>query len=162
MRENPAALSPGSRLAAVAMPCARMILRHTPYIYPWSSDDCRRQYERCRKPASRANYIFKVAKPDGLTFGHFSAAVHRSDAKIARWKGAEIPGGAPQSSGWQKIAISVQDGKAEIYWNETKLPGGPFPIDRVQSGYIGVYANFVGGLGHAETKVDGLRVWPRK
>ena len=81
---------------------------------------------------------------------------------LARWKGAEIPGGAPQSSGWQKIAISVQDGKAEIYWNETKLPGGPFPIDRVQSGYIGVYANFVGGLGHAETKVDGLRVWPRK
>ena len=77
-------------------------------------------------------------------------------------EGGRDPGGAPQSSAWQKIAISVRDGTAEIYWNETKLPGGPFPIDRVQSGYFGVYANFVGGLGYAETKVDGLRVWPRK
>ena len=81
---------------------------------------------------------------------------------LARWKGAEIPGGPPQSSAWQKIAISVRTGTAEIYWNETKLPGGPFPIDRVQSGYFGVYANFVGGLEYAETKVEGLRVWPRK
>jgi hypothetical protein len=81
---------------------------------------------------------------------------------LARWKREEIPGGAPQSSGWQKIAIAVRGSKAEIYWNGTKLPGGPFPVDRVQSGYIGVYANFVGGLGHAETKIDGLRVWPEK
>jgi hypothetical protein len=61
-----------------------------------------------------------------------------------------------------KIAIAVQDSKAEVYWNEAKLPGGPFPIERVQSGFIAVYANFVGGLGHAETKIDGLRVWLRK
>ena len=31
-----------------------------------------------------ANHIFKVAKPDGLTFGHFSAAGHRPDVEIAR------------------------------------------------------------------------------
>jgi hypothetical protein len=31
-----------------------------------------------------ANHIFEVAKPNGLTFGHFSAAVHRPDVKIAR------------------------------------------------------------------------------
>ena len=71
----------------------------------------------------------------------------------------QIPGGAPQSSGWQKIAIAVQGNKAEVSWNDAKLPDGPFPIDRVQSGFIGVYANFVGGLGHAETKIDALRVW---
>lgn len=81
---------------------------------------------------------------------------------LARWKGDEIPGGVPQSSGWQKIAIAVQDNKAEVYWNKTKLPGGPFLVDQVQSGFIGVYANFVGGLGHAETKIDGLRVWVRE
>jgi hypothetical protein len=78
---------------------------------------------------------------------------------LARWKRDEIPGGAPQSSGWQKIAIAIQGNKAEVSWNDTKLPDGPFPIDRVQSGFIGVYANFVGGLGHAETKIDALRVW---
>jgi hypothetical protein len=81
---------------------------------------------------------------------------------LKRWKTDEIPGGAPQSTGWQKIAIAVQDSKAEIYWNGTKLPGGAFPVDRVHSGYIGVYANFVGGLGHAETRIDDLRVWPGK
>jgi hypothetical protein len=81
---------------------------------------------------------------------------------LARWKGEEIPGGAPQSSGWHKIAIAVQDGKAEVYWDETQLRGGPFSIDRVQAGLIGVYANFVGGLGHAETKIDALRVWRPK
>jgi hypothetical protein len=81
---------------------------------------------------------------------------------LARWKGAELPGGAPQTSGWHKLAITVENHQADIYWDHIKLPGGPFPVDRVPSGFIGVYANFVGGLGLAETRIDGLRVWARK
>ena len=50
---------------------------------------------------------------------------------LGRWSREEIPGGTPQSSGWQKIAIAVQNNKAQAYWNGTKLPGGPFPLDRV-------------------------------
>jgi hypothetical protein len=98
----------------------------------------------------------------GLSLAYVGKETNHFPNYLARWKGADIPGGPPQRSGWQKIAIAVQDSKAEVYWNDAKLPGGPFPIDRVQSGFIGVYANFVGGLGHAETKIDGLRVWARK
>jgi hypothetical protein len=104
---------------------------------------------------------FLGAEP-ALSLAYVGKETNHYPKYFKRWKPEEIPGGAPQSSGWQKIAIAVEDSKAEIYWNGTKLPGGAFPIDRVQSGYIGVYANFVAGLGHAETKVDGLRVWPRK
>ncbi|HET9883937.1 MAG TPA: hypothetical protein VFS81_19450 [Candidatus Binatia bacterium] len=103
---------------------------------------------------------FMGAEPT-LSLAYVGRETNHFPEYLKRWKGEEIPGGAPQSSGWQKIAIAVYDSKAELYWNGTNLPGGPFPIDRVQSGHIGVYANFVGGLGHAETKVDGLRVWPR-
>ena len=78
---------------------------------------------------------------------------------LAVWKDAEIPGGAPRASGWHEIAVQIRDDKAEVYWNGSKLPGGPFVVDRVQSGFIGVYANVVGGLGLAETKIDRLRVW---
>ena len=104
---------------------------------------------------------FMGAEP-ALSLAYVGKETNHFPEYLARWKGEEIPGGAPQRSGWQKIAIAVQDSKAEVYWNETKLAGGPFPIDRVQSGVIGVYANFVGGLGHAETKIDGLRVRARK
>lgn len=104
---------------------------------------------------------FMGAEP-ALSLAYVGKETNHFPEYLARWKGEEIPGGAPQRSGWQKIAIAVRDSKAEVYWNETKLAGGPFPIDRVPSGVIGVYANFVGGLGHAETKIDGLRVRARK
>jgi hypothetical protein len=104
---------------------------------------------------------FMGAEP-ALSLAYVGKETNHFPEYLARWKGDEIPGGAPQGSGWQKIALAVQDSKAEVYWNETRLPGGPYPIDRVQSGFIGVYANFVGGLGHAETKIDGLRVWARR
>ena len=81
---------------------------------------------------------------------------------LAVWEGAAIPGGPPQTSGWHKIAISVENDKAEVYWNDSKLDGGPFSVHRTAGSFIGVYANTVGGLGLAETKVDGLRVWARK
>ena len=104
---------------------------------------------------------FMGAEP-ALSLGYVGKETNHFPQYLARWTGEEIPGGAPPSSGWHKIAIAVQDSKAEVYWNRAKLLGGPFSIDRVQSGFIGVYANFVGGLRNAETKVDGLRIWTRK
>jgi hypothetical protein len=77
------------------------------------------------------------------------------------WKEDDIPGGAPRASGWHKIVIEVRADKAEVYWDGSKLPGGPFVVDRVNSGFIGVYANVVGGFGIAATKIDRLRVWAR-
>ena len=100
-----------------------------------------------------------VGSEPALSLAYVGKETNHFPQYLARWKGDEIPGGAPQSSGWQKIAIAIQGGKAEVSWNDTRLPDGPFPVDRVRSGVIGVYANFVGGLGHAETKIDALRVW---
>jgi len=96
-----------------------------------------------------------------LSLAFVGKATNHYPEYLGIWKGDEIPGGAPQASRWHKLAIAVQGDIAEIYWNGSKLPGGPFAVDRVRSGFIGVYANFVGGLGLAETKVDGLRVWRR-
>lgn len=104
---------------------------------------------------------FMGADP-ALSLAYVGKQTNHFPEYLARWRGAQIPGGAPQRSGWQKFAIAVQDSKAEVYWNEAKLPDGPFPVDRVQAGFVGVYANFVGGLGHAETKIDRLRVWGGK
>ncbi|MGH7930579.1 MAG: hypothetical protein ACREQV_22645 [Candidatus Binatia bacterium] len=96
-----------------------------------------------------------------LSLAFVGKATNNFPDYLGVWKAAAIPGGAPQTSGWHKLAIAVQDDKAEVYWNGVKLPGGPFLVDRVRSGFIGVYANFVGGLGLAETKIDALRVWRR-
>lgn len=75
------------------------------------------------------------------------------------WTQEKIPGGAPREGKWHKVAIQVYAHKAEVYWNDVKLPGGPFTVDRVHNGYVGVYANVVGGFGIAETKIDSFRVW---
>lgn len=66
---------------------------------------------------------------------------------------------APAQTGWHRVAIAVADGRAEIWWDGQKLPGGPFVVDRVLAGQVGVYATFTGGRGRAETMVDGFAVW---
>jgi hypothetical protein len=78
---------------------------------------------------------------------------------LATWKAEEIPGGAPRESKWHKVAIQVYADNAEVYWNGIKLSGGPFTVDRVRKGYVGVYANVVGGFGLAQTKIDRFQVW---
>jgi hypothetical protein len=77
---------------------------------------------------------------------------------LAEWKAATLPGGAPRQSGWHRLAITVKNDEAEIFWDGSSLSGGPFPLDRSGSGYIGVYATYTGGLGIAETKIAGLQV----
>lgn len=77
---------------------------------------------------------------------------------LAEWNTAAVPGGLPKRSGWHRVIIKVENDAAEIFWNFIRLPGGPFRLDRIGSGHIGVYATYTGGRGIAETKIDGLRV----
>ena len=77
---------------------------------------------------------------------------------MAEWKAATLPGGLPKRSGWHRVVIEVKNNTAEIFWDSNLLPGGPFWLDRVDSGFIGVYATYTGGRGIAETKIDSLRV----
>lgn len=71
------------------------------------------------------------------------------------WKDKEIPGGVPKKAGWHKMTVRVRDGKAKFYFNEKEL-SGTVDVSRINRGFVGVYANFVGGLGAAETKVDSF------
>lgn len=72
------------------------------------------------------------------------------------WDSKEILGGIPKRPGWYKMAVYVKNGKATLYWNGEKLKGGPFLVDKIQRGFVGVYTNFVGGLGEATTKIDSF------
>jgi hypothetical protein len=62
----------------------------------------------------------------------------RNQPLSRRWREAEIPGGAPQSSGWQTIAIAVEDSKAEIYyWMKRSYPAA-LSLGLVLFGFTGV------------------------
>jgi hypothetical protein len=52
----------------------------------------------------------------------------------------------------------VQDGEATAFWNGLLLPGKKIPVDQIPRGFVGIYANYVGGRGAAETRVDRLRI----
>jgi hypothetical protein len=77
---------------------------------------------------------------------------------LGEWKGASLPRGTSLRGGWHRVGIEVRNNAVEIIWDSMRLSGGPFRLDRVASGYIGVYATYTGGRGFAETKIDGLRV----
>lgn len=71
------------------------------------------------------------------------------------WYEGEIPGGLVKKSTWNKMAIRVKDGRAKFFWNNKEL-SGVIDVSRINKGFVGVYANFVGGLGSAETKIDSF------
>jgi hypothetical protein len=98
-----------------------------------------------------------AAKPS-LSLAYVGRDSRHFPVILAEWKVEALPGGAAQRSGWHRVAIEVKNDAAEIFWDSTRLPGGPFRLDRIASGYIGVYATYTGGHGFAETKIDGLRV----
>lgn len=56
------------------------------------------------------------------------------------------------------MAVRVKDGMVTAYWDGKELKGGPFQADNIPRGFAGVYANYVGGLGNAVTKVDSFMV----
>lgn len=69
------------------------------------------------------------------------------------WKETDISNQFPKESGWQKMGLRVKKGKAIFYWNDRKLEG-VLDVSRIKKGLVGIYTNFVGGLGKAEAKVD--------
>jgi hypothetical protein len=72
------------------------------------------------------------------------------------WNSKEIPNGVPKESDWHKIALRVREGVVTCYWDGMELKGGPFFVDQVQKGFVGVYTNYVGGFGAAITKIDSF------
>lgn len=72
------------------------------------------------------------------------------------WDDKEIPNGVPKESKWHKIGIKVKNGLGYFYWNDAFLPGCPIIVDKNNKGFVGVYTNFVGGIGEAFTKIDGF------
>ncbi|MGH7765891.1 MAG: hypothetical protein ACREQP_00425 [Candidatus Binatia bacterium] len=98
------------------------------------------------------------AADPSLSLAYVGKDTNHYPVVVAEWKGAALPGGAPKRSGWHRVAIEVKNGAAEIYWNSIRLSGGPLRLDRIGSGYVGVYATYTGGRGIAETRIDGLRI----
>jgi hypothetical protein len=98
-----------------------------------------------------------AAEPS-LSLAYVGKDTNHFPVTLAEWKVSALPGGAPKRSGWHRIVIEVENDAGEIFWNSMRLPGGPFRVDRIGSGFIGVYATYTGGRGIAETKIDGLRV----
>jgi hypothetical protein len=111
-------------------------------------------------PARDKYYRFaaQFAAESSLSLAYVGKDTSHYPVLLAEWKGAALPGGAPKRSGWHRVAIEVKNDGAEMFWNSIRLPGGPFRLDRIDSGYIGVYATYTGGLGITETRIDGLRV----
>ena len=72
------------------------------------------------------------------------------------WESKETNGRVPRESGWHKMAVRVKEGRVTVYWDGKELEGGPLLVDKIKRGFVGVYANFVGGLGAATTKVDSI------
>lgn len=72
------------------------------------------------------------------------------------WDHKEIPDGVPKESKWHKLSIRVKNGMGQFSWNGIPLPGYPLAVDKNSKGFVGVYTNFVGGIGEASTKIDGF------
>jgi hypothetical protein len=72
------------------------------------------------------------------------------------WDARQLFNGTPEESGWHKMAVRVEEGMATIYWDGRQLEGGPFVVDRISTGFAGIYTNYVGGFGEAATKVDAF------
>jgi hypothetical protein len=104
---------------------------------------------------------FKTADPF-LNLAYVGRTTMNYPVSLMFWWPKEIPGGVPQKSGWHKMAFRVKDGKAALFWDDKPLPGGPFDTSKIERGYVGVYTNFVGGLGRAAAVVDAFELKPEE
>jgi hypothetical protein len=100
---------------------------------------------------------FNEAEPK-ITLSFVGESTNNFPEVVTTWDKNEIPGGLPQRTGWHKLRILASGDEARVWWNDKPLSGKPSKINRLEEGYVGVYANFVGGLGKAETRIDDLRV----
>ena len=113
-------------------------------------------------PVSDKYYRFAVhfAADPILSLAYVGKDSKHFPVMVQEWKAASLPGGAPKRSAWHRVVIEVKNSRVEVFWDGYRLPGGPFPLDRIDSGFVGLYATYTGGVGLAETRIDGLRVAP--
>jgi hypothetical protein len=111
-------------------------------------------------PVTDKYYRFAVhfAAEPVLSLAYVGKDSRHFPVMVAEWNAATLPGGAPTRSGWHRVVIEVKNHEAEIFWDSMRFPGGPFQLDRIRSGFVGIYATYTGGRGIAETKIDGLRI----
>ncbi|KCZ71754.1 hypothetical protein ANME2D_01808 [Candidatus Methanoperedens nitroreducens] len=98
---------------------------------------------------------FKSSDPT-LNIAYVGLDTRNFPVYLKFWDPGGIPGGVPKEEGWHKMAVRVKDGKATAYWNGNELEGSPVNVDKIPGGFVGVYTNYVGGLGNATTKVDSF------
>ena len=62
---------------------------------------------------------------------------------LKQWIGNDIPGGAPASSGWHKLAVNAVGNQFWFYFDGKELPGCPYSdttsTQLLTSGFIGLY-----------------------
>jgi hypothetical protein len=95
-----------------------------------------------------------------LTFAYVGSDTNNYPVYIASWKEEDIPGGLPRGSGWHRMAVTCAGRRFWVSWDGAELPGCPLEDDRIDKGFFGVYANYVGGKGIVETRVDAITVAP--
>ncbi len=72
------------------------------------------------------------------------------------WTGNEIPGGAPSSSSWHKLKITVIADSIWCFYDDIELDGCPIIDDSVSHGYFGVYTFNM--MDTSSTKCDNIIV----
>jgi len=58
---------------------------------------------------------------------------------IQDWYAADIPGGVPTLSGWNKFAVQAVGNQFWLYFNDQEMPGCPYENDMLTQGGVGVY-----------------------
>lgn len=98
---------------------------------------------------------FKAGDPN-LNIAYVGEDTDNFPVYLRFWGSKDIPGGVPTEGGWHKMAVRVRNGEAAGYWDGNALGGGKIVVDKIPRGFAGVYANYVGGLGNASTRVDNF------
>jgi len=56
------------------------------------------------------------------------------------------------------MAVKCSGNRFWVYWDGQELPDCPIEDGRIGKGFFGVYANYVGGKGIVETRVDAVKI----
>jgi len=98
---------------------------------------------------------FNTADPT-LNLAYVGRDTRNFPVYLKIWDARELFSGIPEESGWHKMEVSVKDGMLTAYWDGSELNGGPLIVDKISTGFAGIYTNYVGGFGEAATKVDAF------
>ncbi|MBI2954335.1 MAG: hypothetical protein HYY30_08480 [Chloroflexi bacterium] len=110
----------------------------------------------------KGNRFYRLAAQFGaeprISLAYVGRDINNFPDYLRTWSAAEIPGGAPSSSGWHRMGLRVEGDSFWAFWDDQELPGGAITDGRIENGYFGVYDNFVGGQQVAQTLVDAITV----